>query len=126
MTSPVERLLKAVDLIDRRASEATEGPWEAADNAVWPKPYTGSPADDSLAEVLAPGSSNCQADARYIATMHPEVGKAVAAVLREEANMIGLLERAGDMTAGWCNASVLALADLVLAGEQEQVEQEAQ
>lgn len=126
--TPAERLIAAADLLDQRASEATEGPWYTAvendgvrsgrrtvvkmlGRRVVTVDQTRTHWDDEhgLAE----------ANVRYIATMHPEVGKSVAAILREEANMVGLLERAGDMSAGWVNAWVLALADLVLAGGEQ-------
>lgn len=120
MSTPAEHLLAAADLLDKRASEAVT-PWELdSDNHLAlltiSMPYVvglkaGSPHDHRF-YLSGPDDKTT----RYIATMHPEVGKALAAILRVEAEM------ASGNGIGWATDQALALADLVLAGEQEQVE----
>lgn len=78
MSTPAERLLAAADLLDKRASEATEGPW--------------------------------------IATISPEVGKAMAAALREDANKITRSTLVQPFYKG--NAELLAIAELVLPDQE--------
>lgn len=74
--TPAERLVAAADLLDKRASEATAGPWTATvkdGGRAWVN--TGE-------HERAFSLHGWQADTRYIATMHPEVGKALAEWLR--------------------------------------------
>lgn len=105
--TPTERLLAAADLLDKRAGEASEGPWNIIDELYMPVE-----------------------DARYIATVHPEVGKAQATWLRESA--ADLLDTPGTWTqhtlcarfighpdeANRCRHydPALRLADLILGG----------
>jgi hypothetical protein len=119
VTTPAERLLAAADLLDKRAGEATEGPWRNHDTYLNLGGYTATvlsgKSDDVHLVAHLPSyshdSSQFQeqphADARYMATMHPEVGKALAALMRWEADCVAFND-------GRC---ALALADLLLAGE---------
>lgn len=104
--TPAERLLAAADLLDKRAGEATGGPWEVR--------FTGlaRPTVSVVGEILERSHGSAattvfagvdedradsgnldeseinwvsEKDAAYIATMHPEVGKEQAAWLRESA-----------------------------------------
>lgn len=125
--TPAERLLAAADLLDKRAEKATDGPWTArvfdfdADSHDFAdvigkqevEQYSGSYTVKTA--LVAGGASEvgepgwlAPANANYIATMHPEVGKALAKVLREEARRVSL-------GFGWTQEA-LALADLLLAG----------
>lgn len=108
--TPADRLLKAADLLEKAASEATEGPW-ITDGIVYrllkeQGADVDGPHGGYVARLIEP------ADARYIAMMHPEVGKAVAAWLRFESTA------PGPPVTPPISDSALTLADLVLAGEQ--------
>lgn len=135
--TPAERLLAAADLLDKRAGEATKGQWryELLD-ARW---AGDRPAhwvrfdlldDDGLGETTGT-VAECpwgERDGRYIATMHPEVGKALAAWLRLEAGKPMILDPvqwaafADDTLTEptrqiWSgDQEALTLADLLLAG----------
>lgn len=138
VTAPAARLLAAADLLDKRASEATEGPWQSLAwttvsgelrAAVAGDPQTGNyrtPDGKGWTEV-ARGDADCagpgpylmQSDAAYIATMHPEVGKALAKVLRTEAKRLKrteLMLAFGGAPLFKPEPDTLALADLLLAG----------
>lgn len=84
--TPAERLLAAADLLEKRAGEATPGPWAVGSHldALTP-PRTwhleGIERWRGLANNVGLGED--EATATYIATMHPEVGKVLAAWLRE-------------------------------------------
>jgi hypothetical protein len=114
--TPAARLLKAAEILEKRANEAIEGPWYAnVDDLIggYRVGTVNAPASQSArAEHI--GSFINEPNARYIATMHPEVGKVLAAWLRDEGSFaqrgLGYQRRAEEV------------ADLVLAGEQEQVE----
>lgn len=83
--TPAERLLAAADLLDKRAGEATPGPWSAPGGPryVFLDGFSGHDVDGPKSGFVARGTY--WSDAQYIATMHPEVGKAQAAWLRESA-----------------------------------------
>ena len=98
--TPAERLLAAADLLDKRAEEATAGPWTRTNTEA-----TGAVWIDTPETRHAFSLHGWTADATYIATMHPEVGKALAAWLRVETRY----DRAPSGLA-------VALADLLLAG----------
>lgn len=101
--TPAQRLLAAADLLDKRAGEATEGPWvgrvfdgddyQFADviGKQEVEQYSGSYTITTAlvaggnSEIAEPGWL-AAANARYIATMHPEVGKEQAAWLRDSAD----------------------------------------
>ena len=96
-----DELRRAAALLRERAEAATPGPWSAADEhgllpEAWPawcvsqmrpgyqtmsetEGYVGD-----VAEVLCDRKDACP-DATYIATMHPDIGRALAAVLAESA-----------------------------------------
>lgn len=105
MTTPADRLLAAADLLDELAGEATEGPWfntrdgEVKNARNW-----------DVVDRMGAGSK----DARYIALMGPEVGKALTALLRMEATRIDATEKAFPRYVA--DPDILALADLLLAG----------
>lgn len=137
--TPAQRLLAAAELLDKRASEATEGPWRAntwetvsgelraevegdpregnyrtRDRKGWTEVCRGD------ADCAGPGPYLMQADARYIATVHPGLGVALASWLRYEAERLAALtfqhtyiSVEGDIIKEPC----LTVADLVLAGE---------
>jgi len=142
VSTPAERLLAAADLLDKRAGEATAGPWtaEAATSisvlpgglacefTTW---LVTSPVPDEEGQRTAvvaaerhpltgslTGGCFDEDDAAYIATMHPEVGKALAKALRREGNYVrqgeGRAFGGGDLTLP--EVDMLALADLLLAG----------
>lgn len=98
--TPAERLIAAADLLEQRAEGAIKGPWRSGDGAVW------SEADVEDGVVLTDSGRALPGDAAYIATMHPEVGKALAALLRWEADAVAFND-------GRC---ALAITDLILAG----------
>lgn len=131
--TPAERLIAAADLLDKRAGEATEGPWtgrvfDGGDHEFSDvigkqevEQYSGSYTVTTAlvaggaAEIAEPGWLE-PANARYIATMHPEVGKTVARALRRYAE--GVRELEGILPPGAAPESdLLTLADLVLAGD---------
>lgn len=103
--TPAERLLAAADLLEKRAADATPGPWilglHRDGQAV------GIDADDGETDVVQDIQMGL-GDAHYIATMHPEVGKALANNLRD-----GVALLATDPV--WCGTHLLPLADLLLA-----------
>jgi hypothetical protein len=118
--APAERLIAAADLLDKRAGEATEGPWVANRADVYrleSKPY---PDDRTYVAKL---TALTVPNATYIATMGPEVGKAMAVVLRCEAGnrYEGRSPRVqaaitGELDDDMPIDPMLALADLLLAG----------
>lgn len=95
MSTPAERLLAAADLLDKRASEA-----------VWDQLYAGQ--SNYIPHIQT---------RRYTATMHPEVGKRQAALLRAMFQLANAAPHTRDLIV---YSEAVALADLVLAGEQEQ------
>lgn len=127
--TPAERLLAAADLLEKRAGEAGESPWRFS-GETYDADQFGSGWD-----VDAPNGGYVtrlatKEDATYIATMHPEVGKAVAKVLRDSvqylASVPGSLTQhtlCADFVDIWRTSircphydGLLALADLLLAG----------
>jgi hypothetical protein len=122
VTAPAERLLAAADLLDKRAGEATED-WQLDDDnhlalLAITTPYSiGAKWRPSGARYSFTGPDD--ATTAYIATMNPEVGKAIAAWLRSEAQAVRGGEGRGFDGANLylANPRSLALADLLLAGE---------
>jgi hypothetical protein len=122
--SPAARLLAAADLLDKRANEATDGPWAACEpNDLWKRPYVietrteglvskwKAEGDDEIyphsfviAETRQGGPR--MADAEWIALVNPEIGKALADLLRAEVSEMY------DPS-----AQAVALADALLAGD---------
>lgn len=119
MSTPAERLLAAADLLDRRASEATEGPWQV-DGPWWWEDEPGGPRATGMvtagrartAVAIAPKDTP-EGNLRYVATMHPEVGRVSARLLRHAAQTWQDGADSDEPTGflGFC----LNLADLVLA-----------
>jgi hypothetical protein len=173
--TPAERLLAAADLLDKRASEATEGPWfynsysmvfsspkmppydswhpedeghtleragkcepcgewreplcypDGSVHWTWPRGHGCKHFEqdyDMSPEVAGVPSHHGdtavrsrKADAEYIATMHPEVGKAQAAMLRVLGSVDHPEVRMGvSVHTQKVFDAALALADLLLAG----------
>lgn len=120
--TPAERLIAAADLLNKRAGEATKGQWryELLD-ARW---AGDRPAhwvrfdlldDDGLGETTGT-VAECpwgERDARYIATMHPEVGKHLVEWLHEEAAEAAIYK---GVNPEHLFRFALGLADLLLAG----------
>lgn len=123
--TPSERLLKAAELLEERASEATEGPWTARvfdgedhdySDVIGKQEVEQYSGSYTLTTALVAGGYAevgeagwiAAGNARYIATMHPGVASSLAALLRWEADAVAFND-------GRC---ALALADLLLAGEQ--------
>lgn len=82
-----EELLAAADLLDKRAGEATPGPW------VFDRHTYETDMDSSGYDVDGPDGGYTSrlssiGDARYIATMNPEVGKALADLMRIRADQL--------------------------------------
>jgi hypothetical protein len=127
--TPAEELAQAADKLDALASGATEGPWRKHDTYLNIGGFTATvlsgDGDDvavrawvpSFSHVAADGQDAAHADAVYIAAMNPLVGKALAAVLRGEAEMVAALTHAGDMSAGWVNGHVLEIARRINGSE---------
>lgn len=120
--TPAERLLAAADLLDKRANEATGGPWRYNPNKHTRLPGTtyfeeavfAGGAGKAATTIAATGLTDdppSMADARYIATMHPEVGKQQATLLRAMAH---LGSERPEVTAYFVYSDAVALADLVL------------
>lgn len=171
--SPAERLLAAADLLDKRANEASPGPWyyngysyvgsgpksapyndwDFGDHTLereglceecgqwrepigclptwtWPRGHgcklfdTDYDMDSEVVHVRSHHGDTAvrqrAADAEWIATMHPEVGKLLAATMREAAttisNNVGLRIPRGLPPIRVASASLVDLADLLLAG----------
>lgn len=123
--TPAERLLAAADLLDKRAGDAAR-PWKLTDDnhlalQMIEMPYKVGPRVGTAQRFNLAGPDD--ATTAYIATMHPEVGKALAAWLRRTAQTVDRevprLQDAGvEMNwYGW--GSAVALADLILAGESQ-------
>jgi hypothetical protein len=113
VTAPVDRLLAAADLLDKRAGEATEGPWYVDDvgTIVWPSSI------NIYRPIVQDGAISNEADAAYISTMHPEVGKALAASLRVLGSVDYPEVRMGvSVHTQKVFDAALALADILLAG----------
>ena len=126
MSTPADRLLAAADLLDKRAGEAAPD-WELDDDnhlgvVSIRTPYMVGP-DLWLAAKARDGERYSftgpnDATTAYIATMHPEVGKAVAKVLRAYAEGARELEKIlTSIPVGPGRSAMLDLADLVLAGQ---------
>jgi hypothetical protein len=95
--SPSALLRRAADRLDELAGAATKGPW--ADEASIPYGHRVGSADetDRVAWTGEHGESGSEADARYIAAMHPPAGAAFAAMLRAAAIMAKGLPEAEDV-----------------------------
>lgn len=124
MTSPAERLLKAAGILDKRASEATAGPWQVDGPWWWTAEHatsmvTAGTRRDAVA--IAPPEVP-DADLRYIAMMGPDKGREIAQWLRETGEDVAAFGVSAPGRFAFHLRYALALADLVLAGEQEQVE----
>lgn len=114
--TPAERLLAAADLLDKRAVDGGETPWrfsgETYDAAEFGSGWDVDAPNGGYVTRLA-----TKEDARYIATVHPEVGKAVAAWLRAEANRVVNGPRAfGGRALFTTSSEAASVADLILAG----------
>lgn len=81
-----EMLREAAALMRKRAEAATDGPWRLA---------PGSDGQGWGSDTYDVGEAWRPADVEYIAAMHPGVALALADLLEEEAEIVGLLERAG-------------------------------
>ena len=139
--TPAERLIAAADLLDKRAGEATGGPWtaEAASSisvlpggrahefTTWLVTSPVPDEEDQRTAVVAAerhpltgsltGGCFDEDDAAYIATMHPEVGKALAVWLRGVGTAIQWDDpRIGAYPMEAEKSNALAIADLLLAG----------
>jgi hypothetical protein len=123
--TPAERLTASADLLDKRASEATEGPWKyMGRNCIETGPIEIDVADwgpeghEGLrVSTWQDNRAYRYADAVYIATMHPEVGKALAKVLRSYAEGVRELDKIlTSIPVGPGRSAMLDLADLLLAG----------
>lgn len=115
--TPAERLLAAADLLDKRAGEATKGPWWV-NSKIYPETIYGDDASAVISGSRWCGEANVfdnDADAAYIATMHPEVGKALAKVLRSYAEGVRELEEILPLGAQ-PESDLLTVAGLILAG----------
>ena len=139
--TPAERLRAAATRLREVAGDATPGPWVAGVRCVW-----GLHSDDEIVVDGDDGDGGVlrEADADYIAMMHPPVALALADWLDSEAavqgsmepmaNLISLtIEKAGG-PAGYVrigtdedgnpqmqadsSPAALAVADAVLGGEQ--------
>lgn len=110
--TPAERLLKAAELLEKRASEATEGPWQADDRCVYAGDH-GHLAHVSLEEPYG----DSEADARYIATVHPGIAMAIVLALRSASILYERREAEGQRPERTLKG-LLHVADLLLAGEQ--------
>lgn len=115
--TPAERLLAAADQLDKLASGAISD-WKVDDdNHLALVSITTPSATFPFSRYSFTGPND--ATTHYIATMHPEVGKALAAWLRAEGSW---LERRGHVRAFGgaplfrASDEALALADLILAG----------
>jgi hypothetical protein len=113
-------LLAAADLLERRADAARPSPWGVepkTDHESGREAWNVCHVRDYPWLEVAYGMH--EPNARYIATMHPEVGKALAAWLRSEAQAVRGGEGRGfdGVDLYRANPRSLALADLLLAGE---------
>lgn len=111
MSTPAERLLKAAEILEKRATEAEAGPWRTMVMGSEGSKVLGGGDTVSTSRHVALVREDWTA--RYIATMSPDLGRMVADALRYEAHKTDILLP---------NPHLVALADLVLAGEQERVE----
>jgi len=106
--TPAERLLAAADLLEKRAGDAISD-WRVDDNNHLGLASVTTPSrwrpDGPRYSFTGPDDETT----RYIATVHPEVGKALASTLRD-----GVALLATDPV--WCGTHLLPLADLLLAG----------
>jgi hypothetical protein len=117
--TPAERLIAAADLLDKRAGQATPGKWKLWGMQVRADIDGTSKLDTSLPVARTSHEAGLRTfNATYIATMHPEVGKALADWLRSEAFAVRGGEGRGFDGADLyrANPRALALADLLLAG----------
>lgn len=91
--SPDELLQNAEDMLLALVNRATGGPWRYRPDKAWMARYPGEaeehvaagPADDPvcIASTGPADDRQSMADAAYIATVDPDVGRAVTAVLHE-------------------------------------------
>lgn len=91
MTTPADELRTAAERLRRLAATATPGPWEGVvddhgrgevDASVW-----ADSINYYITEKVSSGARH-QADAHYIAAMHPGVGAALADWLQSEAELL--------------------------------------
>lgn len=90
--TPAERLLAAADLLEKRAGEATGGPWNTKAELDGMLAGRATVVHARARRVVTVGQTRthhydaAEANAAYIATMHPEVGKALGVWLRTTGN----------------------------------------
>lgn len=114
--TPAERLLAAADLLDKRAGEATAGPWRLDGPWWWSEGTCAAmvTAQESRRAVVMATVDAGDANAAYIATMHPGVGKHLVEWLREEAAEAAIYK---GVKPEHLFRFALGLADLLLASQ---------
>jgi len=85
--TPAEELTVAADRLDKLIAEATSGPWRVTGRA-----NVDAPSGWVVASVAGRKLWPSDADAAYIAAMNPDVGRALAALLRSCAAYHGARE----------------------------------
>lgn len=107
--TPAETLTAAADRIERVASEATLGPWEAGERCVWA----------GFADVVGDGAAGDAgvldpANAEHIALWSPDVALLLVPTLRAEAARAAEVERRGiRLGERLLNDDLLALAERI-------------
>jgi hypothetical protein len=86
MTTPADEITTAANRLLALTEAATPGPWATADGAI-PHGHRVGTADETewVAWTGAITEERSEADAAFIATMHPGVASAIAAWLQVEA-----------------------------------------
>lgn len=111
-----QRLREAAKVLRERAEETTPGPWSTVAGAsnVWRFPDQGTPTV-VVSGNGAHGHHVKLTDAEYIATMHPDVGLALADALEQLADERDLFGHPGPKTID--NNALVRVADLILGGD---------
>ncbi|MFC5268496.1 hypothetical protein ACFPJ1_40860 [Kribbella qitaiheensis] len=120
MTAPADHLLAAADLLDKRAGEATEGPWRAVATGEAGRADVINDKIVSTTRGMVAAVDVSTTDGRYIASLDPEKGKLIAKILRAEAERLTRSPRAfGGAPLFKPQPDTLALADALLAGGEQ-------
>lgn len=106
MTTPADELRAAAARLRTLAAAATSGPWAAEKSNAYGHRVGNSDEADWIAWTGEHGETRSEADAQFIAAMHPGVGEELAKWLEHEAAGHAAVESLGDIAAELLNVQL--------------------